>query len=164
MGIDLTFRFDNPSQAADFLAKMNGDDWPSGTVGAQSSHTARKTAESTSSGFETPYEDAQPDSASEPDTSDPWASQAKPAKAAAKPAADTSKLFPASGEYVKDSPNGDRTWTFGLAHAPDCDCGYTAAKFSGVSNGKPWAFYKCPVGFGNNWKDKCDFSENAKGK
>lgn len=158
MTVNISFSFDHPGDAAAFLANLNDDRPNAGTV----ERSQIKEIKSTTA-VEPPWEDAQPDSASEPDTSDPWASNAKPAAAKAQPAADTSKLFPANGAYEKESPNGNRTWTFGVAGAPDCDCGYPAAKVTGKgSNGKTFNRWSCPVAFGPSWKDKCDFSEFGK--
>lgn len=153
MSVDLSFHFDNPADAADFLASLNGaGGWPDSNAG-------------TAKAERPPWEDDEADAAqseSKAAAADPWAEDAKPAS---KPAAAKSKpvgagtLFPASGEYVKDSPGGERTWEFGLSEAPECDCGYDAAKVTGKKGKREWSAWWCPVGFGKQWKDKCKFSE-----
>jgi hypothetical protein len=69
------------------------------------------------------------------------------------PAAD----IPTEGEHT-DS-NG-KTWFFGDANAPDCDHRMPAAYVTGEKrNGDEWHAWACPIGFGKNWKDKCDLWE-----
>jgi hypothetical protein len=156
MTINLSFTFDNAGDAADFLAKLNGEDWPSATPKLD-----RTVSESA------PWDDDEPATAQtdSKDSADPWADDAKPAKPArAKANAQhdaAGVLFPASGEYTKDSPGGQRTWEFGVDGAPDCDCGYPAARVTGKKGNREWSAFWCPIGFTKNWKDKCKFSEFA---
>jgi len=151
MEVELTFRFASAADAADFLETANT------TPARTSAHTVRKTAEA--SADEPPWNDAGPS-----DESDPWADQRKPAQTRSAPARSkpASALFPADGEYVVDTPNGKRTWTFGVAGAPECDCGHPAAMVTGRKAGakRDWNAYWCPLGFDKStYKDKCSFSE-----
>lgn len=153
--IELTFHFDNPASAADFLAKLNGYEVPSNAAEPDSP----------------PWEDDEIDAAeSERKASaDPWAEDAKATKAAkpqASPKVDSAVgvLFPASGTYERETPNGNRTWEFGKPGAPECDCGYPAALVTGRKAGakRDWHAYWCPVGFNKEkYRDKCGFSEFA---
>lgn len=154
--VTLSFQFPNYGEAADFLAKLTGENWPTPTA----------TANAKPATDEVPWrEDDEPAQTKPKASADPWAEDAKPAtrpaaKANAQHAA-AGTLFPASGVYVKETPNGDRTWTFGVDGAPDCDCGYPAAQVSGKKGTKTWTAYWCPIGFTKNYRDKCKFSEFA---
>lgn len=151
MSVDLSFHFDSYGEAADFLATVNGEDWPTATPKLDRTVAERP-----------PWEDDGAETVSNTSAADPWAEDAKPASKPAKPASKpvgAGTLFPASGEYVKDSPGGERTWEFGLSEAPECDCGYDAAKVTGKKGKREWSAWWCPVGFGKQWKDKCKFSE-----
>ena len=155
MSVTLSFVFDNNGDAADFLAKLNGEDWPSANAGRQTED-------------ERPPWDDEPESDSKA-SADPWAdddSGSKPASSQGRSQKRTDPaigvLFPATGEYDRETPNGTRHWVFGLDDAPDCDCGYPAAQVSGYKGKKKWTAYWCPVGFNKDkYRDKCKFSEFA---
>jgi hypothetical protein len=160
MKYTLTLESTDASELANFLELANGNNWPdaSRASGGNSSKTGRN-ADSWD-----PTDGSQ--LASETAEADPWASQASTSTKQAKKQIQSDaagKLFPASGEYTKNTPNGDRTWTFGVEGAPECDCGYPAAQVSGVSEktGKDWTAFWCPLGFSTHYKDKCKFSEFA---
>ena len=156
--VELRFIFDGPKEAAKFLEGFNsdGEDWPSGTV----TH-ARKPHED-----EPPWDEPESDAKA---SADPWADDAttsKPSKPQRSSEThthpDAGKLFPASGTYPKAVPSDStRSWDFGVAGAPDCDCGYPAALVTGHKGNKKWQAYWCPIGFTKDWKNKCGFSEFA---
>lgn len=160
MAIEITFAFDNADAAIDFLAKTSGEYVPESTSYSHNPPASRGERQAASRN-ETPWNDAGPETSASAEA-DPWADETTASKPAKHEHKSADGRFPQSGEHTKKTPNGDRTWTFGLAHAPTCDCGYTAAKFRGVTNTKPWAFWKCPLGFGDGWRDKCSFSESVK--
>lgn len=158
MAVNISFDPSNPADrayVADILERLgtdrasapSGDDWPSAP--------AEETA---------PWDEPQSDSKTA--SADPWAEEATPAATPADSATEPpgrGTLFPATGTYTKDSPGGKRTWEFGIASAPKCDCGYHAAKVTGRKEGakRDWSAFWCPVKFGKNWKDACKFSEFA---
>jgi hypothetical protein len=158
MAVTISFNFPDYTEAADFLARLNGEDWPA-TVAA-SDHPSRPTAsaDDDTPPWETPESDAKA-------SADPWADEPTPAKPDTS-AADSAigVLFPAKGTYQRETPNGNRTWQFGVPDAPTCDCGYPSALVSGRKAGakKDWHAYWCPVGFNKEkYRDKCTFSEFA---
>jgi hypothetical protein len=60
---------------------------------------------------------------------------------------------PTEGEF-EDSKG--KTWTFGLADAPECEHGEPAAEVIGVgSNNREYTAWACPHGF-KDWRNKCD--------
>ena len=64
---------------------------------------------------------------------------------------------PDSGEY--DGPNG-QVWEFGLSEAPSCAHRMPGAYVSGQKrDGSDWHAWACPIGFTDQWKDKCDLWE-----
>lgn len=112
--------------------------------------------------------------AAKDDDEDPWASSSSSrskssSSRSSRSSASTEagKDFPAEGEYERQAKSGLQVWTFGTRKAPECDCGHPAAQVEGYkgkdsARGKPsWTAFWCPVGFGKNWKNKCDFSEFA---
>lgn len=162
MTISLTFKFDDPASAADFLAKVNKAE---GTPPWYDSPEEKEAAKASASPWDDDESNGKPESASKP-SADPWADDAAPAKpATAKANAQhdaAGVLFPGPGKtYLKDSPTGERKWEFCLPGAPDCDCGYPAAKVTGTKGKREWSAYWCPIGYTKNWKDKCKFSEFA---
>lgn len=169
MEIELTFRFPDNGSAAAFLERINDSDWPSEVKasrptgsGASANRTGGAAGGSASVSAErAPWEEDEPESDSG-GSSDPWAEDATPARTkTASVHPDAGKLFPASGEYDKDTPNGNRHWEFGVTGAPECDCGYPAARVTGRKAGakRDWQAYWCPIKFTKNYRDACKFSE-----
>jgi hypothetical protein len=68
-----------------------------------------------------------------------------------------------SNVKVVQTKNGDQTWTFHAPNAPTCHCDIVAAHVEGKKrdSDKTWKAWRCAKGAGDNWKDKCDFSEWA---
>jgi hypothetical protein len=63
---------------------------------------------------------------------------------------------------VVETKNGRQTWAFNAPNAPLCHCDITAAYVEGdKAKGGKWKAWRCAKGAGDNWKDKCDFSEWA---
>ena len=153
MQVNLTLSFANAGEAADFLAKYNGEDWPSVTA-------------TTDTHERPPWDEPESDAKA---SADPWADESTDSKPATSQRSsesrthpDAGKLFPASGTYPKAVPSDStRSWDFGVAGAPDCDCGYPAALVTGHKGNKKWQAYWCPIGFTKEWKNKCGFSEFA---
>jgi hypothetical protein len=64
---------------------------------------------------------------------------------------------PESGEH--EDSNG-KFWEFGLSDAPSCSHRMPAAYVTGEKrNGGQYHAWACPIGFGSQWKDKCDLWE-----
>lgn len=156
MEIELTFRFPDNGSAAAFLERINDSDWPSEVRASHPTASRPATADERA-----PWEEDEPEGDSG-GSSDPWAEDATPARTkTASVHPDAGKLFPASGEYDKDTPNGNRHWEFGVTGAPECDCGYPAARVTGRKAGakRDWQAYWCPIKFTKNYRDACKFSE-----
>jgi|ERR1700744_2748530 len=163
MAVNISFDPSNPADrayVADILERLgtdrasqpSGDDWPS---------TPAEPVEETA-----PWDEPASESRSKA-SADPWADDATPSTPKAATASTEppgrGTLFPNTGEYDKDTPNGNRHWNFGVMDAPNCDCGYRAAKVTGRKAGakRDWNAYWCPVKFGKNFRDACKFSEFA---
>lgn len=52
-----------------------------------------------------------------------------------------------------------KQWTFNAAGSPSCQCGNPAALVKGKTNGKTWEQWRCAKSYGDDWKNKCDFSQ-----
>lgn len=64
---------------------------------------------------------------------------------------------PETGEY---EDNNGKLWEFGLSDAPSCQHRMPAAFVTGEKrNGGQYHAWACPIGFGSNWKDKCELWE-----
>lgn len=50
-----------------------------------------------------------------------------------------------------------KLWEFGLSDAPECDHGMPAAEVT--KPGARWRAWACPLGFGKDYKNKCDLWE-----
>jgi hypothetical protein len=162
MEVNLTFVFDNASDAADFLEQNSGVNGPR--------HTATASGDDWPSA---PAEEAAPwdEPVSAPKASaDPWAEEATPTTSSVPADAPEppgrGQKFPTAGSYDKEGApgSGNRNWNFDVTDkTPRCDCGYHAAKVTGRKAGakRDWSAYWCPAKFGKNWKDACKFSEFA---
>ena len=60
---------------------------------------------------------------------------------------------------IVNSPKGRQRWTLYADNAPECGCGEPAAYVEGATNGKSWKRWACSKGSGDEWRNKCDFSE-----
>jgi len=89
---------------------------------------------------------------------DPWGSHESSAGTRSGP----SHAPEQSNVQVVETKSGNQTWTFHAPNAPVCGCDQPAAHVEGVGkNGKAWKAWRCSKGSGQNWRDKCDFSEWA---
>jgi hypothetical protein len=165
--ISLTFNFDDPAAAAAFLARFNGADTAANETPWYDSPEERDAATSERTASASPWDDdaAETQTASK-GSADPWADDestttAKPDQKPSKRDGEGVLYPPAGSVYDKDTPNGNRHWEFGLSGAPDCDCGYPAAKVTGRKVGakKDWSAWWCPVKYTKNYRDACKFSE-----
>jgi hypothetical protein len=97
--------------------------------------------------------------------SDPWSSPSGGSgnAAASRTEPSGSNSAPAdSNVKVVSTKNGDQTWTLHAPNAPMCHCDIPAAHVEGKGkNNKTWKAWRCTKGSGDNWRDKCDFSEWA---
>jgi len=129
-------------------------------------------ADRASSDGEPPWND------SEPSESDPWGSdqpekdsrsQARSAPSRSNSGSRSSSRggrqapctdytdFPDSGSHFD---RFEREWFFGEPDAPVCKGDHTSARLLGESqNGNQYEVWACPVGFGKNYKKKCNFWE-----
>jgi hypothetical protein len=112
-----------------------------------------------------PSGEAPQDIASQGSQSDPWSSPSGGSGNAA-----ASRTEPSGGNSapadsnvkVVSTKNGDQTWTLHAPNAPMCHCDIPAAHVEGNGkNNKTWKAWRCTKGSGDNWRDKCDFSEWA---
>lgn len=98
-----------------------------------------------------PWGDDEP--AQEPPEDDPWADESEPSRPAQR------RTEAASPSTTTD--RFGRVWTLGLPEAPNCHCGIPAArlKAKSKSSGNKYTVWKCAKAQGQDWRDKCDFSE-----
>ena len=92
---------------------------------------------------------------------DPWGSGAGDgSQARQRPAQPRSQASAPRNDItvIKDKFGGE--YTLGLPEAPDCDCGELAARLKTKSKaGKFYTVWRCGKAAGNEWRDKCAFSE-----
>lgn len=91
--------------------------------------------------------------------SDPWDEPATDAPASRPAAAQASSARPAARTVTVTTAKGKQQWTLGADRAPECACGEPAAYVVGATNGKTWKRWACAKGSGDDWRNKCDFSE-----
>lgn len=99
-----------------------------------------------------------PQSAPRAPDADPWdepAGDAPPSR----PATTQARSAPAARTVTVTTAKGKQQWTLGANDAPDCLCSEPAAYVVGATNGKTWKRYACAKGSGDDWRNKCDFSE-----
>jgi hypothetical protein len=66
-----------------------------------------------------------------------------------------------TGTVTVNAKSGPQQWTLGAANAPACKHGQSAAFVQGFTNGKPWKMWRCALGVGDQWRNKCDFTQWA---
>lgn len=92
---------------------------------------------------------------SEPRQADPWGDGVTGTNGNAEsPVA--SRSGPPGGVVTDDR---GKQWTFNAAGSPPCQCGNPAALVNGKTNGKTWSQWRCAKAYGDDWKNKCDFSQ-----
>lgn len=89
---------------------------------------------------------------------DPWDEPQDDLPSASQPPAQTRSASRAQTITVTTA-KGKQQWTLGAERAPDCLCGEPAAYVVGATNGKAWKRWACSKGSGDDWRNKCDFSE-----
>jgi len=99
-----------------------------------------------------------PQSAPSAPMADPWDDAPDDVPPASSPATQA-RSAPRAQTITVTTAKGRQQWTLGADRAPDCLCGEAAAYVVGATNGKTWKRWACSKGSGDDWRNKCDFSE-----
>jgi hypothetical protein len=119
--------------------------------------------ETAASGTPTALPSSDPWAASAPEEDAQWPGEASVAREAiTKPQAAAAPTASSSAGLSKTTDKFGREFTMGLPDAPSCLCGLPAARMKAKSQkGKWYTQWKCSKANGENWRQKCDFSEFA---
>lgn len=156
MAITVAFMTDDPNEAADLLAYVNGKMRNGGAGTRESGHqrAAEPSSASTGSGWGDPPSD---------NDADPWADSGSTGSTASTSTGSGPWAEVPAG-YVErwdDTKQGKRHVEFGCDDAPDCACGHAAVKVSGKGQKGIWSQWRCALSATKSYKAKCDFQEWA---
>jgi hypothetical protein len=116
---------------------------------------------SPASGSQTAPPSNDPWTVSAPEEDTQWPGEATVAREAiTKPQTAPAPTAVPSGGITKSTDKFNREFTMGLPDAPNCLCNIPAARMKAKSQkGKWYTQWKCSKSNGDNWREKCDYSE-----